>query len=142
MEVCWDDIQLLDRLGGGSFGDVYRAMWKQTPVAAKSLKRLTTDHERNIALTDFQVEYSILQNLRHPNICLMLGFSTEPGKEVLLQELMTCSLYDVLRTARMHDKPIPRRRALRYALELARGKSQLRTLHRETSHLKPRASSS
>ena len=28
----------------------------------------------------------------------MLGFSTEPGKEVLIQELMTCSLFEVLRS--------------------------------------------
>ena len=47
---------------------ICRASWKQTPVAAKSLKKLTTDRERNLALADFQVEATILQNLRHPNI--------------------------------------------------------------------------
>ena len=55
LEVHWSDIELLDRLGGGSFGDVYRASWKQTPVAAKSLKKLATDRERALALADFEV---------------------------------------------------------------------------------------
>ena len=35
--VDWKEIELLDRIGGGSFGDVYRANWKSTPVAAKCL---------------------------------------------------------------------------------------------------------
>ena len=63
LEVCWDDIELKDRLGGGSFGDVFRANWKQTPVAAKSLKKLATDQERKLALADFEIEATILKNL-------------------------------------------------------------------------------
>ena len=63
LEVSWNDIELKDRLGGGSFGDVFRANWKQTPVAAKSLKKLATDQERKLALADFQLEATILKNL-------------------------------------------------------------------------------
>jgi hypothetical protein len=32
------DVELLERLGGGSFGVVYRATWRGTPVAAKCLR--------------------------------------------------------------------------------------------------------
>jgi hypothetical protein len=128
------DVELQDRLGGGSFGDVYRARWKQTPVAAKCLR--ATGPERRQALADFYLEAAILRNLRHPNICLLLAYSTEPGKEIMVSELMRCSLLDVLRTAKLHDRPIAKRRGLRYLLELARGMHYLHTqdppvLHRD-----------
>eukprot|EP00613_Pedinella_sp_CCMP2098_P073753 CAMPEP_0171909578 /NCGR_PEP_ID=MMETSP0993-20121228/8842_1 /TAXON_ID=483369 /ORGANISM="non described non described, Strain CCMP2098" /LENGTH=669 /DNA_ID=CAMNT_0012542587 /DNA_START=18 /DNA_END=2027 /DNA_ORIENTATION=+ len=135
--VDWNDVELQDKLGGGSFGDVYRARWKQTPVAAKCLR--ATGPERRAALKDFQIEAGILSNLRHPNICLMLALSTEPGKEVMLSELMRGSLLDVLRSCRVHDRPLPRKRGLRYLVELARGMNYLHyhdppILHRD---LKP-----
>ena len=46
-------------------------MSTQTPVAAKSLKRLATDRDRQLALADFQIEAKLLANLRHPNICMV-----------------------------------------------------------------------
>ena len=51
-------------------------------------------------------------------------------------QLMTCSLFDVLRTARLQDRRIPRARALRYMRELACGMHYLHScdppvLHRD-----------
>jgi len=144
LEVKWSDLELLERIGGGSFGDVFRAKWKQTPVAAKclhavspsldqsgdgALNAVTTGVQQQAhaeALADFKLETGILRDLRHPNICLLLGFSMEVGREVMISELAQCSLLDLLRAASAKQQPIPRRRCLRYLVELGRG---MRYLH-------------
>ena len=135
------EVHLLDKLGGGSFGVVYRASWRGTPVAAKCL-RVATESDHALALKDFHIEAKILKGLRHPNICMLLAYSNTPGQEMIINELMRCSLLDELRSATRggdHRHTIARPRALRWMLELARGMAYLHAhkpavLHRD---LKP-----
>ena len=130
------EVELGARIGGGSFGVVHRARWRGTPVAAKCLE--TTSADRALALKDFTIEASILRRLRHPNIVMLLAFSTIRGREIILSELMRCSVLDELQ-ALAPGKALPRPRALRWATEIARGMAYLHSckppvLHRD---LKP-----
>ena len=91
------------------------------------------------ALADLKQEIGLLGQLRHPNICLLLGYSLANGREVMISELMKCSLLDVFKTLRVRGEPMPLRRSLRYAIQFAQGMNYLHTckppvLHRD---LKP-----
>jgi serine/threonine protein kinase len=133
------DVEMLERLGGGSFGVVYRATWRGTPVAAKCLRATAGNSEDEaLALKDFHNEATVLFRLRHPNIATLLAYSDAPGKEILVSELMRGSVLDRLRVlgdGRYLQKP----KALRWATELCRGMAYLHSrrppvLHRD---LKP-----
>ncbi|KAJ1454509.1 kinase-like domain-containing protein, partial [Pelagophyceae sp. CCMP2097] len=141
MLIDWADVRVGDKIGGGSFGVVYKATWNRTPVACKSLLRASTNEQRALALADFMIEASILRQLRHPNICMLLGYCTVEGHELMVTELMRCSLLDILKAAKAHEghATLTKARALRYMRELARGMNYLHTcsppiLHRD---LKP-----
>lgn len=53
--------------GGGEFGEVYKAKWHGSYVAAKVLKR-----SDEIALGDFRTEIAILRKIHHPNCVQVL----------------------------------------------------------------------
>ncbi len=55
------NIEVLTRIGGGHFGEVYKGLWQGTPVALKTIK-LEDQGE------DFQREAELLSQLSHPNI--------------------------------------------------------------------------
>lgn len=64
------ELQLIDKIGSGEFGDVYKAKWHGSYVAAKLLKR-----SDEIALGDFRTEIAILRKIHHPNmnqVCVCL----------------------------------------------------------------------
>jgi serine/threonine protein kinase len=53
---------LLPPPGSGEFGEVYKAKWHGSYVAAKVLKR-----SDEITLGDFRTEIAILRKIHHPN---------------------------------------------------------------------------
>jgi serine/threonine protein kinase len=59
---------LLHPPGGGEFGEVYKAKWHGSYVAAKVLKR-----SDEIALGDFRTEIAILRKIHHPNCVQVSG---------------------------------------------------------------------
>lgn len=58
--------------GGGEFGEVYKAKWHGSYVAAKVLKR-----SDEIALGDFRTEIAILRKIHHPN-CVQVRHGMQP----------------------------------------------------------------
>lgn len=79
----------LQKLGDGSFADVWKAKNKRTgETAAVKVMRLATEHEDNtwVAVR----ECCILQNLHHPNIVTLIGLETE--------DLNLCLIYEEAET--------------------------------------------
>jgi hypothetical protein len=155
MMVDWNDVQVLEKIGSGAFGDIFKCRWRGTLVAAKTIKAGESLHGgalfapgggggggtnlRIEAVEDFKHEINFLLNLRHPNICLLLGYSLTAKHEVMLAELMKCSLLDVMKTFASRGTPFSLERTMRYAIQFAQGMSFLHTckppiLHRD---LKP-----
>jgi uncharacterized membrane protein len=62
-----DDLELKERLSEGSFGVVFRGLYKNAPVAIKMIK----DDKTN--LEEFENEVKVLRTLRHPNVVQFLG---------------------------------------------------------------------
>lgn len=122
-QVLWEDIELIEKIGAGGFGVIFKARWRGTPMAAKVLRDGSSE-ERKVALRDLRIEMALLRQLRHPNICMLLGVCLQLGRETMLSELMRCSMDDVLKTFHEGD-PMPRARAVRYATHFAQGMNYL-----------------
>jgi hypothetical protein len=90
------DLLYGDLLGVGAFGRVYRGKWKGTTVA---IKMLLVQNLNEAILNDFKSEVTVLSALRHPNVCLYLGASTQAPNFCIVTELVgRGSLWDVLHT--------------------------------------------
>lgn len=71
-----DQIEKLDRLGGGNFGEVFKGKWFINIVALKMLR----NYSKEVLLS----EVSVLTKLRHPNIVQFLGIWTSPQKDIFI----------------------------------------------------------
>ena len=104
-------------------------------VDASTTGSLSTT-SKDVALNDFRIETSLLRQLRHPNICMLLAYSNMKGYEIMISELMKCSLLDVFKVHKIQGSSMPMKKKLRYAIELAKGMNYLHTcrppvLHRD-----------
>jgi len=168
MRIDFTELEILNRIGGGAFGEIFKVRWRGTLVAAKCIKSAKiyrdwaikqrqskggetavddADHHDNslstttkeIALEDFRTEVSIMKQIRHPNICMLLAYSTTTDYEVMVSELMKCSLLDVFQANIINNTHLSKRVQIVYAQQLAQGMNYLHTckppiLHRD---LKP-----
>mmetsp|Transcript_26309 Transcript_26309/g.40367 ORF Transcript_26309/g.40367 Transcript_26309/m.40367 type:complete len:679 (+) Transcript_26309:449-2485(+) len=179
MQVNFTELEMIERIGAGAFGEIYKCRWRGTLVAAKCIKSakirknwlmehalkgsssagkaggkedlsdvdldaLEDDQQMSttamdIALQDFRQELQILRSLRHPNICLLLAYSTTENYEVMISELMKCSLLDVLKANIVQNRRMTKRAAIQYAIQLAQGMNYLHTCKPPVIHrdLKP-----
>jgi hypothetical protein len=86
-EVDARDLVIINKLGEGEFGEVFKARYHGTYVAVKQLK--SSDQ---IALGDFRTEMSTLRRMHHPNAVQFLGACTRAQPYLIVTELMSCSL--------------------------------------------------
>ena len=86
-EIKASELTVLNKLGEGEFGEVFKAKYHGTFVAVKQLK--SSDQ---IALGDFRTEMSTLRKLHHPNAVQFLGACTRKQPYLIVTELMSCSL--------------------------------------------------
>jgi serine/threonine protein kinase len=81
-EIQDAEIQILDELGGGCFGKVYRGKCRGKEVAVKKLLAQTVDEK---TLRDFRKEVEIMTQLHHPNVVLFMGAVFEEGKLAMVR---------------------------------------------------------
>ena len=110
--------EIVSSLGTGGMGEVYCARDESLgrDVAVKVLpKELASDHDR---LRRFEHEARAAAALNHPNILAVYGFSTT---EELAPYLITELLQGQTLRKRLEQGEIPVRKAVEFALQIARG---------------------
>ncbi|KAL1549641.1 Serine/threonine-protein kinase edr1 [Salvia divinorum] len=121
-EIVWEDLVLGERIGLGSYGEVYHADWNGTEVAVK--KFLDQDFS-GAALDEFKREVRIMRRLRHPNVVLFMGAVTRPPNLSIITEFLPRgSLYRIIH--RPHCQ-IDEKRRIKMALDVAKGMNCLHT---------------
>jgi Tol biopolymer transport system component len=109
--------EIVGSLGAGGMGEVYRAhdAKLQRDVALKVLSpKLASTAE---ARARFEREALSVARLSHPNIVSIYEFGEHDGLAYVVSELIDG---ETLR-ARLEQGPLPQRRAIAYALQIARG---------------------
>lgn len=108
-----NDFQIIHKLGSGSFCDVYKGLWRETPVAIKVLKTHIVDKR------EFRKEFEILTKLHHPNVLQLFGISTVSDECRMIVELMEGSIQG------MNATNTPLYRAVEIATDVARALAYL-----------------
>lgn len=108
--------EILSLIGVGGMGEVYRArdLHLNRDVAVKVLLNLSTDPHR---LHRFEQEARAAGALNHPNILAVFHMGTYEGAPYLVSELLKG---ETLRQA-VKRGPLPIRRVLDYAVQIAHG---------------------
>ncbi|CAG9579902.1 unnamed protein product [Danaus chrysippus] len=96
-ELNNDHVQLLDKIGRGNFGDVYKARLKTTgqEVAVKTCRVALPEEQKRT----FLQEGRILKQYQHPNIVRLIGIAVQKQPIMIVMELVSGgSLLTFLRT--------------------------------------------
>ncbi|XP_067025148.1 angiopoietin-1 receptor-like isoform X4 [Acropora muricata] len=147
-EIPYERINLMDEIGSGAFGVVYkgeilRGKNDVTPCAVKALKASATDEE----VRDLYNELEIMTNVgKHPNLVNLIGACTGNGKLLVVLEIAeNGSLLEFLKRHRSKNEgyegegtspggALPEDIKLRISLDVARGMAHLskhRCIHRD-----------
>jgi len=97
-ELNNDDVDLVEKIGRGNFGDVYKARLKQNnlSVAVKTCKVTLPDEQKK----KFLQEGRILKQYEHPNIVKFIGICVQKQPIMIVMELVSGgSLLNYLRTS-------------------------------------------
>ena len=167
-ETAFEDLEMIERIRKGSFGEIYKCRWRGTLVAAKCIKSARIRQEwlksqivkrskdgediedaiRELeevdvsaaaakeAREDFRREVKVLKSLRHPNIVLMLAFFATEDMEVMVSELMKCSLLDIFKSHIINGTRMKKRDKVVYATHLAQGMLYLHTCRPPIIHVR------
>eukprot|EP00879_Flechtneria_rotunda_P007398 GHRR01007760.1.p1 GENE.GHRR01007760.1~~GHRR01007760.1.p1 ORF type:complete len:799 (+),score=316.22 GHRR01007760.1:393-2789(+) len=114
------EITLGQRIGIGSYGEVYKGIWRGTEVAVKKFL------EQNLSpqlVQEFKDEVDIMARLRHPNVVLFMGAIMQANQlAIVTQFIPRGSLFRLLHRSKGDLDP---RRRLQMALDIARGMNYL-----------------
>ncbi|GJT19301.1 PAS domain-containing protein tyrosine kinase family protein [Tanacetum coccineum] len=135
-EIKWEDLIFRERIGRGSYGTVYHAVWNGSDVALKLLPKQEHSHDM---IHSFEQEAYLMRVLHHPNILHFMGTVNSFDYICIVTEFLcrikgsmtghewklvrTCgSLFNILHrsTARLHWV-----RRVHMALDIARGMNYL-----------------
>ena len=122
LSIAADTIQLGERIGIGSYGEVHRGLWRGTEVAVKRF----LDQDLSVHLMrEFTSEVDLMRRLRHPNVILLMGaVTTTPNLSIVTEFLHRGSLFKLLHKAQppaIKAAVNAESRRLRMALDVAKG---------------------
>ena len=129
-QIDFKEVNLLERIGRGNFGDVFSAEYRDMTVAIKRL-RCPEDEQ---SLREFEREIEFLQTVRHPNIVLFIGAGRQDdeGLPFFVTEFMERgSLRDVLDDVGLE---ILIRQKIQFAIDIASGMEFLHGLEPPRIH--------
>ncbi|KAL3678467.1 hypothetical protein R1sor_021423 [Riccia sorocarpa] len=125
-QIDYNELRIDVRVGIGSFGEVFRGMWRGTEVAIKRLLEQDLTEENT---ADFCNEISLLSRLRHPNVILFMGACTTPPYLSMVTEYMHLgSLYSLVHTTGQ-GKKLSYRRRLKMLRDICRGLMALQRMN-------------
>ncbi|SPO30323.1 related to serine/threonine protein kinase [Ustilago trichophora] len=118
------------RIGGGSFGVVFKGEYLGTEVAIKEvLPNNTYDVEKY-----FERECVLMKEARHPNIVQYIGLTKSPGPDgriYIISEFVGSNVRSYIAD---HSKPFPWRLRMSFAMDIARALAYLHArncMHRD-----------
>ncbi|KAL6079285.1 putative Serine/threonine protein kinase-transforming protein Rmil [Balamuthia mandrillaris] len=99
-QMDFDEIKIDERIGKGSYGEVYRGTWRGTVVAIKKLpyylREMENSKERFNFMQSFVEETNIMKSLSHPNIVQLYASFTQPEVCMVMEYMSRGSLYQIL----------------------------------------------
>lgn len=91
--IDFSEVELKERIGRGSFGDVFRGFWRYSEVAVKKIA-ITSDES---VLQEILKEAKLMGVLRHPNITQLMGVCIRhPDICIITEFISRGNLYRVL----------------------------------------------
>ena len=114
---------LMDLLGDGSYGFVYRGTCAGNPVAVKVPKDPNTMNEERMNL--FKHEANVMARILHPNIVQFYGACFERKHFMIVSALMST---DMNRLIKNSQNPLTMEQRLKLAYETALGMNWLHTI--------------
>eukprot|EP01121_Diplochlamys_sp_Union-15-3_P022745 TRINITY_DN977_c0_g2_i2.p1 TRINITY_DN977_c0_g2~~TRINITY_DN977_c0_g2_i2.p1 ORF type:complete len:404 (-),score=60.51 TRINITY_DN977_c0_g2_i2:32-1204(-) len=114
------ELHIISKIGGGSFGNVFKGSCRGKRVAIKILHKQELEEK---VLSQFLKEVEIMTHLRHPNIVLYMGACTEPGELAIVTELVPKgNLHDLLHNSAIEISLVLK---LKMAKDIAQGMNWL-----------------
>ncbi|XP_051119034.1 U-box domain-containing protein 52-like isoform X2 [Andrographis paniculata] len=113
IEAATDNFSSSKKIGEGGYGPVYKASLDHTSVAIKVLSSNATEGQKQ-----FQREVSVLSQMRHPNIVILLGACNERGC-LVYEHMENGSLESQLFSKNRATPALPWRARFRIAAEIA-----------------------
>ncbi|XP_057520107.1 uncharacterized protein LOC130800532 isoform X2 [Amaranthus tricolor] len=119
-DIRWEDLQLGEEIGQGSYAVVYHGLWNGSDVAIKVY--YGKDYSEG-TLLDYKKEICIMRKLRHPNVLLFMGACYSQERLAIVTEFLPRgSLFKILHRS---NQVLDLKRRLRMALDVARGMNYL-----------------
>jgi len=69
-------------LGAGNYGEVYKASWRKTDVAVKTVK------EDSMGIDEFMREAAVMKMMKHPNLVMLIGVCSDEIPMYIVTELL------------------------------------------------------
>ncbi|XP_038906334.1 serine/threonine-protein kinase STY17-like isoform X3 [Benincasa hispida] len=119
-EIDTRQLKFENKVGSGSFGDLYRGTYCSQEVAIKVLRPERINEEM---LKEFSQEVYIMRKIRHKNVVQFIGACTKPPNLCIVTEFMSRgSVYDFLHKQRgVFNLPS----LLKVAINISRGMNYL-----------------
>lgn len=118
--IQWDELQLGEEVGQGSYAIVYRGLWNGSDVAIKVF--LGNEYNEG-TLLGYKKEIDIMRRLRHPNVLLFMGACYSHERLAIVTEFLPRG--SLFKTLHRSNQVLDLKRRLRMAIDVTRGMNYL-----------------